>query len=278
MKIAKYFTCILSVLLCAVCVMQFTAFAADETTPDKVVDGARLLTAAEKAALRSDIADVIGLYGCDIVIVTVDSLGNKSAEAFADDYFDYNNYGIGSSASGILLLVAMDSRDWAVSTNGTANHVFTDYGTRYIGDQVTEFLSDGDYAGAFQKYVSLCKLFLEEAEKGTPFDRNHTVKEPKTAGDYVKYSAISLGIGLLVACIVTFSMKNKLKTAVPQHAANIYIKEDGVQLANSRDIFLYHTVSRTAKPKDTGGSRSGGGTTTHTSSSGRSHGGSSGKF
>ena len=48
------------------------------------------------------------------------------------------------------------------------------------------------------------------------------------------------------------------------------MKQGSLQVTESRDIFLYRNVIRTAKPKET--------STTHTSSSGRTHGGSSGKF
>lgn len=72
-------------------------------------------------------------------------------------------------------------------------------------------------------------------------------------------------------------MKGKLKTVRAQKAANSYMKKDSMQITESRDLFLYHTVTRTAKAS--GGSSGGrGGSSTHRSASGTTHGGGGGKF
>ena len=251
--------------------------AADLHFPDKVVDTAGLLTDAEEEALRNRIAEVIRRYECDIVILTVDSTDGASVRAFADDYFDYNGYGIGNDADGILLLISMEERDWYISTSGSAIRVLTDYGIAYIGEQITDGLGSGDYKGAFDQFVSLCDAFLKQADTGNPYDVGNAFKEPRTLSDYIFYLFISVAIGAVIAFIITSSMKRKLKTILPQHSAHAYIREDGVRLTNSKDLYLYRTVSRTAKPKNTnGGGR--GGSSTHKSSSGRSHGGGGGKF
>ena len=54
------------------------------------------------------------------------------------------------------------------------------------------------------------------------------------------------------------------------------LKKGSLNITDSSDLFLYHTVDRTAKPKDD--DNSSGGSSTHTSSSGTTHGGGSGKF
>ena len=117
------------------------AIAADAGTPDKVVDGAGLLTEAEEDALRSRIAEVVSRYQCDLVIVTAASTHGKTPRAFADDYFDENGYGIGASRSGVLLLVSMEERDWYISTGGTAIRAFTEYGLDYMEERIPPLLT-----------------------------------------------------------------------------------------------------------------------------------------
>ena len=63
---------------------------------------------------------------CDVIVVTVASLDGKTAESYADDYFDFNGYGLGQDRDGILLLLSMEDRDWAISTHGFA--LFPRYG------------------------------------------------------------------------------------------------------------------------------------------------------
>lgn len=105
-----------------------------------------------------------------MIIVTVDSLNGKTVEEYADDYYDDNGYGYGENDSGILFLVAMDDRQWNISTSGDAITAFTDAGLAYMEDQFVPDLSDGAYLDAFSKYTSLCDDFLTQAEKGEPYD------------------------------------------------------------------------------------------------------------
>ena len=58
-------------------------------------------------------------------------------------------------------------------------------------------------------------------------------------------------------------------------AAAAYTRPGSLVVRDQGDVFLYNSVTKTAKPQET---RSGGGSSTHTSSSGASHGGGGGKF
>jgi uncharacterized protein len=82
-----------------------------------------------------------------------------------------------------------------------------------------------------------------------------------------------LGVGLLFAFIITGIMKGKLKSVRYQPAATSYVRKDSLNIAVSKDLFLYRKVDRRAIPKNNSS-----GSSTHRSSSGRTHGGSSGKF
>lgn len=72
------------------------------------------------------------------------------------------------------------------------------------------------------------------------------------------------------------NMKGKLKTVRFQPAANSYMKAGSMNITESRDMFLYNTVTRTAKPKANDSDSEG--SSTHTSSSGSTHGGGGGSF
>jgi uncharacterized protein len=74
-----------------------------------------------------------------------------------------------------------------------------------------------------------------------------------------------------VALIVTGKMRSDLVTVRQQVKADNYVIPGSLQLTNSRDLFLYSQVTKTERPKS-------GGSSTHTSSSGRTHGGGGGKF
>ena len=225
----------------------------------RLVDDAGLLTDAEAQSLTEKLDTLSTQWSMDFVVVTTGSLEGKTATAYADDYFDYNGYGMGSDYSGILFLVSMEDRDWAISTYGNAISVFTDYNQETIMDEVLPYLSDGYYYDAFDAFASQCDEICQYAEEGDSFP-------------FFMNLLIAVGIGFLVSFIATSVMKGKLKSVRAQAAASSYMKQGSLQVTESRDVFLYRTVSRTAKPKETSSS------STHTSSSGRTHGGSSGKF
>ena len=82
---------------------------------------------------------------------------------------------------------------------------------------------------------------------------------------------------MFIARFIVKGMENQLETVRSALAAISYIKENSLSVTRSKDQFLYSTVNKTAKPKETSSS-SGGGSSTHTSSSGRTHGGTGGKF
>lgn len=272
----KKFAVILAVLLI------FLIPAANAAEPDRVNDMAGLLTDSQEESLRGQIEDIAQEYQFDAVIVTVDSLDGQSPEAYADDYFDYNGYGYGADYNGILLLISMEYRDWAISTCGRGLEVFTDYGLDYITDEIIPYLSDGDYYSAFECFLTLVDDYLNEAEEYIPYDTNNRPEggavEREEEFDWLVFVVGSLIVGLIAALIVTGSMKSKLKSVRPQVDARQYAGNFELTLAN--DLFLYRTVTKTAKPKNnsSSGSSGGGGSSSHRSSSGRSHGGSSGKF
>ena len=61
---------------------------------------------------------------------------------------------------------------------------------------------------------------------------------------------ICIGFGLLIGLITVLVMKSQLKSVRPQNAAADYVTAGSFQLRNSRDIFLYRHVRRTARPKN----------------------------
>ncbi len=279
MKILKKIAALLTAaVMCTAC--AFTAYAENS---DKVADNADLLSDSEETELESYILEIIERYNYayDIVVVTTDSTDGRTAEAYADDYYDYNGYGYDGEYSGVILLLDMGDRAWHISTYGKGITVFTDYGIERAGEKIVPYLSDGDYYGGFKAFVSCADNYIEEYEtNGKPYDNYDTgggsdpYSQSKSPGHIF---LVSLTAGLIVALIVCLIMKAQLKTAVRQFGAGSYIRRNSMNVQYSRDIFLYRTVSRRKIETDSGG-HSGGGSSTHASSSGRSHGGGGGHF
>lgn len=260
----KWLSALLAVLLCFTFVIP--AFAAPVSSV-RVLDGADLLTASEAADVAAALDEVSEQHSMEFAIVTVDSLGEFTPADYADDTFD----DLFDGADGALLLVSMQYSDWYISTCGSAIRVFTDAGIDYIGEKVSSLLSDGKYADAFEKFAELCDQFATQAETGEPYDSNNLPREPLSA----IWILIAIVVGFVLAGMVVSGMKSKLKTVRAQNEAANYVRDGSMNLTNSRDLYLYHTVTRAKKADN---NKRSSGSSTHTSSSGRTHGGGGGKF
>lgn len=264
---------IITLLLCFLlsCIMAVSAFAESEH-PARLVDDADLLTDVEENVLLTKLDEISERQKFDVVIVTVDSLDGKSPMAYADDYYDYNGYGMGRNNDGVLLLISMEHRDWYITTIGYGITAVTDAGREYMSEQFADDLSDGYYADAFAAFAGLCDEFVTQAKTGRPYDVGNLPKGPFRI---ILHLVIALIVGFMAALVVVTVMKSKMKSVRYQVGASEYTKAGSMMITESRDIFLYRTVDRQRKPESESSS---GGSSAHTSSSGTSHGGGGGKF
>jgi len=287
-------TRLLAILLLTALCLAVTASA--ERTLPLVVDGADILTDNEESRLLSHLEAVSEELSCEIAVVTVPSLGGKQVQDYADDYYDDNGYGYGSGDDGVLLLLAMGEREWAITTYGTAMYALSDRALDYIEGQMLPDLSRGDYYEGFLIFAEGCESYVRSYLTPAASDKDDPwvsfVEDPDYDDDYdYGYEAsfdvkgmlfVAVGIGVVIALIVVNTMKAKLTTVRSRHEANAYITSEGLRLTGRSDVFLYHNVTRIRRDTDSnhrtgGGSRSGG-ISSHRSSSGRSHGGRSGRF
>lgn len=263
--------------------------------PPKIVDDAGLLNDIEISNLEKRAQELADRYDMDIVIVTVDSLNGKSSEAFADDYYDSNGYGMGSDYSGVLLLLSMEYRDWTISTCGETIYALTDYGVQDLFSQIAGYLSQDQFYLAFCAYLDALEPYLLAYSEGSPIDGDAEQYDgpgtyiPGTQDDIVYYEPVrdftwyakkvilGFAVGVVAAGIVLLVMRGQMNTAKAQRGAASYMLSNTYRVGLHSDIFLYSQISKVRKSENTS-SGSGGGSSVHRSSSGRSHGGGHGKF
>ena len=241
-----------------------------------LVDEAGLLSEEESSTLINKLEEISQRQKNEVAVVTVNSLEGKTAEAYADDYYDYNGYGYGENDDGLLLLVSMGEREWAVTTYGYCHTVaFTDAGLDYISSEFRRKLSSGEYAKAFDCFADLCDDFLTQAATGEPYDVDNMPKG--------KVSPFWLYTDLVVAFFISFGIvkgkSRNLKSVKKQESAKAYERRGSLSLRRSTDSFVNRIVTqKTIRNEKNSPSGSSGGSSSHISSSGRSHGGTSGKF
>ena len=239
-------------------------------------DSANVLTEDEDNELEDALEELSLRQSFDVVIATIESLESvdyTSMEEYADDLYDFCQFGYGADRDGVLLLVSVGDRKWHISTCGYGITAFTDAGIQYLGEQMTPDMADGDYAAAFRTFVQWSDAYIDAARSGRPYDVKNLPREPLS----LMYLFLAVGIGLVLAWVVVHVMKSRLRSVAFQENAASYVREGSMNLTNSRELFLYRDVHRTERVEEKD-SDSSGGSSTHTSSSGTTHGGGGGSF
>ncbi len=231
-----------------------------------VIDQAGLLDAEDVALLNEECERLYEAYGVLVAIVTVDDFGGGDILDWQIRVFREDPFGM-RAQDGVMLAISMANRDWGIQTFGSAQRAFNTYGRDRIGEIVLESLSDGEYYDALDDFVGLCGRFLKEAEKGKPYSSEHPYRKSVPVWIIV---AVSFVASFAVSFGIVSVWKKGMNTQVQRIGADEYLKPGSFHLTRSSDIFLYHTVSRSPKPKADSSSSSGGSSGMSSTSSGTS--------
>lgn len=288
-------------LICTFLVMGSMAVWADQTGAvsgqPRVFDQAGLFSETEIIQLEEKIAQCRKSTKMDVVIVSAYADGERSAEEYADDYYDYGGFGVGKKASGVLLLYYMDGPgqpggECYISTTGTMINMLTDERIESILDDVYGDLGNRDFAGAAEHFLEDVKAYVKEGvESGQyTYDRD--------TGEIVRYHSIRLyevAIAMVIAGISAGSvcLDIKKRYAMKQSSREVsnslqaYRADCAFHFSVAGDKMVNKYVRSVPIPKNTSsgsggrghsGSSSAGRSTIHTSSSGSSHGGGGRRF
>ncbi|MGN0072867.1 MAG: TPM domain-containing protein [Coriobacteriales bacterium] len=235
-----------------------------------ILDEYGLYPSSTAQQLESQASQLAGSYGVAPYLVVVDDIGASSVRSYAESYWLEHELGLGSDTSGIMFLIAVDSRDYVTITHGKGIYTFTDYGIEQLEDAVVEHLSDNEWGEAATTYLDECsRIMAFAAEKGEPLDSNN---DPSNIAFGLLISAgLALLLALAVALIVRRVLKGQL-TSVATGSSAAGFMTGAVALTAQNDAFVGSHVSVVPKPKDNGGS-GGGGSTISASGFGGSSGG-----
>ena len=288
-------------LICTFLVMGSMAVWADQTGAvsgqPRVFDQAGLFSETEIIQLEEKIAQCRKSTKMDVVIVSAYVDGERSAEEYADDYYDYGGFGVGKKASGVLLLYYMDGPgqpggECYISTAGTMINMLTDERIESILDGVYGDLGNRDFAGATEHFLEDVKAYVKEGvESGQyTYDRD--------TGEIVRYHSIRLyevAIAMVIAGILAGSvcLDIKKRYAMKQSSREVsnslqayradcafHFSVAGDKMVNKyvRSVPITRNTSSGSGGRGHSGSSSAGRSTIHTSSSGSSHGGGGRRF
>ena len=234
-----------------------TEFEKVERTLPLVVDQANIIPDDVEAALIARCDTIAEEYKMEVAIVTASDFGGLIAEAYADDFYDFNGYGYGENDDGMLVVYKPGEegeREIWITTHGNGSSVFFQGIREGIIADMKDYLIAEDYDKAFNMYLDRAE---EQLKPGTP----------------VIWLFVLALVGAVVGLLITGSMTAKNKSVIAQNQAKVYTRQGSMNVTGAQDVFAYSFVDTKPKAQNNNTDSS-----THTSSSGRTHNGSGAKF
>jgi len=223
-----------------------------------VFDEVGVLSSSEFQSLEKQGADYADKYGIGVYIQFTGMMNgdpNPSASErneYGRQVFLQKGLGVGSGKNGILVVVAVQSRDYVTVKHfgDSSQDPFSDEAVNAMEGKYTEELSDNDWYEAAREYYDLAG---EQMEYFATTGKQWT--EPNLLSLILKILA-TIGIPVAVAFGITSSDKSKMKTAREATEASDYLDRNSLQLTVSNDQFVNTTMTVAPIPKE---SKSGGG-------------------
>lgn len=231
------------------------AFAA-EYNREHVFDMADLLTDSEEEELRI-FAEKYEAYGISIVFMTTEVTGGKTTQNFSNDFYDGNHF----RPDGIMFSIDMENREIYIDTVGECIAMISDSRISGVLEDSFEYATEGRYAKCLNEMSeSICKVIDERQE---PF------KSAIKPSPVIIFAMIIVAAGVVLILIAMHNKANK-KISANQYIGSTFAvtKKDSLFMGCRKEVIPDYY----AEPKDSGGSSS------HMSSSGVSHGGGGHKF
>lgn len=235
-----------------------TEFVQVERQLPLVVDLADLLTDTEESEFNEKFITFTEEYEMEIAFLTVTSLDGKTAQQYADDFYDENGYGYGENDDGFLLLYLPGEdgqRELYLTTHGDAIYKMSDDMINTMLLEMKDDIISGDYSSALDTYIAKATEYVKP-------------------GVHFIWLFVFMLVGCVVALLVLNGMAAANKSVIRQADAKVYVRGGSLVLMNSNEVFKGTYVDKEEKVQENSNS----GSSTHKSSSGRTHGGGGIKF
>ncbi len=251
-------------------------------TEQRVFDYGDLLSSQAERELEAEIAALQEKMGMDAVLVTIVDAEGKSAQDYADDFYDEGGFGTRKDYSGALYLIDMDNREIYISTSGTMIRFLTDERIEDMLDHAFSYVAEGDYEGTAWSFLEDTAYWYQ---KGIPGGQYNYDIETGQISRYLSIRWYEALIAFAVAAVcgagACASVKKEYSMEKEQRQASNFLMAYRVHsnfiLHDQKENLINSFVTHARIPKNNGGGRSGGSSSgrssTHRSSSGRRHGG-----
>ena len=240
----------------------------------KVYDYAQVITTTEEQNLKLLVDNYINTHNMDMALVTVKYHQKNDTKTYAEDFYDYNDFGIGNTKNGIIFVIdfTFGYTDIYISTTGEAIRMYDDYRINRMLDNIANKKNDG--------YFEMFKIFVNDATNyarmGVPSSNTNTIINDYDDIGYKESIpwGIIIIISLLIPTITIIILISKNKMIKKSIDATYYLQDGSIIINTRNDRFVTtHTTSVRINDSSTSSRGRIGGSSVSRGSSGRSHGG-----
>jgi uncharacterized membrane protein YgcG len=130
-----------------------------------VIDSARVLDESTRKQLETTLAALHERKKVDFSVITVRSTGNKSAFSYSLELArERKNNRTNADVSGLLLLVAVDDRNWHIQTTRNLEKDLTSELLTNLSTPMTDSFRQNQFGEGIVKYVNAIIAKLEKLE------------------------------------------------------------------------------------------------------------------
>ena len=241
----------------------------------KVYDFANLLSDSQEQILFNSIIRYTNKTGLEAVIVTIEDNPGKTVKDEAADFYDYNYF----KKDGVIFLIDMEVREYAVVTTGNAQNTYTnteiDYFMTEKDDQFYPYMAGRNYFSACTTFLNEIDKYFSIQEDDYYYDEDYDVYVKKHS---IAARAFNAFLGAVIATvIIILIMVFQCRMVKKASSSRNYLVEETKKIDNLGEI---KTGSHTSKIRiqTSSGSSGGSSSSSFRGSSGRSHGGGSRRF
>ena len=213
----------------------------DSVRMQYVFDISDLLTYEEWAELEARAADISKRQHCGVYFALVDDYTVIADDVYEATYQIYHELELGSGEDrdGIIVLLSMDNRKYAMFVYGEyAEYAFDTYGQDELEGRFLGFFGYDDWYGGITHYLDACDEFLTTADAGDPVRLS-----------YWEYFWEYFPAVAILACLPTGSiciwLMRGMKSVRQKKEANAYLTEGGLHLTQQYDRYTHTTETRT---------------------------------
>ncbi|MBO4496757.1 MAG: TPM domain-containing protein [Lachnospiraceae bacterium] len=221
----------------------------------RIYDYTDAIDDSEEEQLEQRLWNISNKYGVDVAVI-IDWERPSSIESeysYKDEVWRTNEYAhqfynaYEYSDDGVIFALVQSDRSWGIQGFGTLE--------KTIGSKYESIFEEMKSDLSADRYGDAVGVFADEMESLLAGFKTQWIK------DLAFIIVVSLVIGLIIGLIRASALKAQLKSVAVKTEASDYIVPGSFNLRNSRDFFLYKTVSRVKRESSSssGSSHSSGG-------------------